>query len=300
MKKNKLFSGTFLLKMMFVVAFLGVHGQSFAQEDAEKATREAKKYMKEAEEALSDNDFASAEAYYRQAIAKDPSNAAARYNLGNLYYNKEINQESVQRHSQAAEVASEKPVKHNSFHNQGNAFMKQKKYKEAVEAYKNALRNNPKDDETRYNMALAKKMLEEEKQDGEGEDEQNQDQNQEEQDQNQDKDQQGDEGEQEQNEDGEPQDSQEGGDEENKDQQEGKDKEGEKGDPKDPKNEENQDQKGGKPQDQQEQQQPRPGQLSPQQVKNLLEAMGNEEKKVQDKINAEKAKGAKTKSEKDW
>ncbi|GHA23514.1 BatC protein [Salinimicrobium marinum] len=298
MKNNKFIPGSFLLKMMFVLAFFGVQVQSFAQEDSEKTAREARKYMKEAEEALSENDFASAEAFYRQAIAKDPSNAAARYNLGNLYYNKEINQESAQRHSQAAEVTPEKPVKHNSFHNQGNAFMKQKKYSEAVEAYKNALRNNPKDHETRYNLALAKKMLEEEKQNGEGEDEQNQDENQEEQDQNQDKDQQGDEGEKEQNEDGEPQDSEEGGDEENKDQQEGDDKEAEEGEPKDPQNEENQEQKGDKPQEQQ--QQPRPGQLSPQQVKNLLDAMGNEEKKVQDKINAEKAKGAKTKSEKDW
>jgi hypothetical protein len=49
-----------------------------------------------------------------------------------------------------------------------------------------------------------------------------------------------------------------------------------------------------------QQQQPVPGQLSPQQIKNLLEAMNNEEKKVQDKINAKKQKGAQVKSNKDW
>ena len=51
-----------------------------------------------------------------------------------------------------------------------------------------------------------------------------------------------------------------------------------------------------------EQQQPKPGQgqLSPQQVKSLLEAMKNEENKVQDKINAQKVKGAKVKTDKDW
>jgi Ca-activated chloride channel family protein len=60
--------------------------------------------------------------------------------------------------------------------------------------------------------------------------------------------------------------------------------------------EESKENEGDKPQ----QQQPVPGQLSPQQVKSLLEAMNNEEKKVQDKINAQKQKGAKVKSNKDW
>ena len=60
--------------------------------------------------------------------------------------------------------------------------------------------------------------------------------------------------------------------------------------PKDPKDE----------QAKQQQQQPADGQLSPQQVKNLLESMNNQEKKVQDKINAKKQKGVKIKSEKDW
>lgn len=297
MNTKKNYWDSFLLKLSMVMVFTIICAPAFAQEDAEKAAREAKKYMKEAEEALAEDDFATAEAYYRQAIAKDPANAEAKYNLGNLYYNKDIAGESVRRHSQAAEIAPEKPIKHNAFHNQGNAFMKQKKYKEAVEAYKNALRNNPKDDETRYNLALAKKMLEEEQKNGGGGDDQNQDQNQDQQNQDQNKDQKGDQGEKEQNENGEPQNQEEGGDQDQNDRKEGDDKKEEQGKPQ---NDQNQEQKGDKPQDQPNQQQPVPGQLSPQQVKNLLEAMGNEEKKVQDKINAEKAKGAKTKTEKDW
>lgn len=295
MKALQRHTGFSLLKvLLFMLAGLASI-PVVAQEDAEKAAREARNYMKEAEEALAENDFAAAEAYYRQAIAKDPSNAAAKYNLGNLYYNKEIAGAAVKRHSQAAEVAAEKPVKHNAFHNQGNAFMKQKKYKEAVEAYKNALRNNPEDDETRYNLALAKKMLEEEQKNGGGGDDQNKDQNQENQDQNQD--QQGDQGDQQQNQNGQPQNQEEGGDQDQKDKKEGDDKQEEQGKPQ---NDQNQEQKGQPPKDQPNQQQPVPGQLSPQQVKNLLEAMGNEEKKVQEKINAEKAKGAKTRTEKDW
>ena len=67
-----------------------------------------------------------------------------------------------------------------------------------------------------------------------------------------------------------------------------------KGKPKDKK-----DNKNGEP-NENKKQQPQQGKLSPQQVKNLLEAMNNEEKKVQDKINAKKAKGVKIKTEKDW
>ena len=47
-------------------------------------------------------------------------------------------------------------------------------------------------------------------------------------------------------------------------------------------------------------QQQQPGKLSPQQVRNLLEAMNNQEKKVQEKINAQKTKGVKVRNEKDW
>ncbi len=280
--------------MFFSIIFLFAFPLA-AQEKPEvaaKTAKTAKKYMQEAEEALTENDMASAEAFYRKAIAKDPSNAEARYNLGNLYYNKEITNEAVQRHGQAATVAETKPLKHDSFHNRGNALMKQKKYKEAVEAYKHSLRNNPKDEETRYNLALAKKMLEEEEKKGGGGDKDQQDKNEEQKEDQ--KDQQGDEGEKEKNEDGKP-DDQQGGDQENKDKKEGEDKKDNEGDPK---NKDQQEQKKG---DQNQQQpQPRPGQLSPQQVKNLLEAMGNEEKKVQEKINAEKVKGAKTKTGKDW
>ncbi len=46
--------------------------------------------------------------------------------------------------------------------------------------------------------------------------------------------------------------------------------------------------------------QPQKGQLSPQQVKNLLEAMKNQEQQIQKKINAQKAKGQRVQSEKDW
>ena len=296
MKNDKI--KTYLPKMTFLaLLFFGSFSALAQEQDPEKVARAAREYMQEAEKALGDDDLASAEAYYRKAIAKDPSSAEARYNLGNLYYNKEITKEAVERHGQAANVSENKALKHNSFHNRGNAYMKQKNYKAAIEAYKNALRNNPADDETRYNLALAKKMQKEDEKEGGGKDnkDQQQDQQDQQQDQKQDQQNEGDQGEQEENQDGEPKNDK--GDKENEDKKPGEDKK-EEGKPQDQKQNEN---KGDKSEEQQPQQpKPQPGQLSPQQVKNLLEAMGNEERKVQQKINAEKAKGVPVKTEKDW
>ena len=294
MMRKTLFDTSLLLKLLFSAVFFVSSYSASAQEDPEKAAREARKYMSEAKEALEEEDFASAEANYRKAISKDPTNASARYNLGNLYHNKELTGEALERDSQAAEIAAEKPLKHKSFHNKGNAYMEQKKYPEAIEAYKDALRNNPNDDETRYNLALAKKLWEQEKKDG-GSDS-DQEKGDQEKDQKENQEQKGDQGDQEQDQQGDPKD-QEGGDkpdeqkqdptnpgegDQKKEQQQG---EGEQPKPTPP---------------QQQQQQPVPGQLSPQHVKNLLEAMGNEEKKVHEKMNAEKVKGVPSRTAKDW
>ena len=87
-------------------------------------------------------------------------------------------------------------------------------------------------------------------------------------------------------------------DEGDQEKKEGEDEKDEDGKPKDEKKD-----KGKGDEDKKKEQQkpqPQPGQLSPQQIKNLLEAMNNQEQKVQEKMNAEKQKGVKIKTEKDW
>lgn len=283
---------------LFLTIFLCLSLSTFAQKDrdAAKLKKQSDTYIYEAQEALSEDNFATAEAAYRKAIAKDPSNTSAKYNMGNLYYSKEKAPSATDRLKQAAKVATSKDDKHRIYHNLGNTFMKQKNYQEAVNAFEDALRNDPTDDETRYNLALAKKMLEKQKQNN-----QNKDQDQKNQD-NKDKKDQQDQQNKDQNKDGE------GGDQEKQDQKpndEGGDKKDKKeGDQNKDQQKDKGDQQKQKPGegDKKQQQQPKPvkGQLSPQQIQNLLEAMNNEEKKVQDKINAEKAKGVKVRTEKDW
>jgi Tfp pilus assembly protein PilF len=278
----------FFSSMLLMI--LCVSTSIFAQEDKQK-----QKDLREAQSLMSDaameESFVQAEGNYRTAIALAPESETAKYNLANSYYDTEKNSEAQQRFIQAANTAKTKPVKHKAYHNLGNTFMNEKQYDPAIEAYKNALRNNPTDDETRYNLALAKKMKEEEdKNGGDGDDdkEQNKDQNKD---------------------DKKEQDSEDGEDKEDEgdkgDEKEDKDKgeeedENKEGDKENDKGQPDEQKEGGDEKKQPQPQQPVPGQLSPQQVKNLLEAMNNEEKKVQEKINAQKAKGAKVKSAKDW
>lgn len=241
---------------------------------------------------LSEGSFAQAEADYRKALALGERENGA-YNLGNEYHLRGQNKEALFRYKQAATDASSYANKHRAFHNLGNAYMKEKMYQEAVEAYKEALRNNPQDDESRYNLAVAQDLLEknppppDENKDDKKDQEDKEDQNQQDQ----------------QDQDGDNQKDPNQNDE-NQDNQDNQDQQDQGEDQKDPKDQQGDDQgKNQKPNDQnqkQNPQQPKPGQLSPQQIKNLLEAMNNEEQKVQDKMNLQKAKGAKVKRSKDW
>lgn len=266
-----------------------------------KAEREARDLLNKAEDYLSDDNFPLAEAAYRQAVAKDPNNQVAKYNFGNLYYTKDKVNEAGEKYVSAEETSEDKDLKHRSAHNLGNTFMREKKYQNAVESYKQALRNNPTDDETRYNLALAKSLLEKEENKGGGgnDDKENEDQNKDEQKEDQEK-KEGDDGEKEESDKGEErEDGDKGDDKENKKDQ-GDKEENKDGKPKDEKSDE-QDGKEGDPKKEKPQQpQQTEGQLSPQQIKNLLETMANQEAKVQEKLNAKKANAIKVKTEKDW
>lgn len=284
---NNIFKSSLLLKnLVCLILLLGATFTVLAQEvdkEKQKALKESRESLIDASYEMANDNFNSAEAEYREAIALNPKEDTGKYNLGNAYYNKEMNDVAMSRFKQAAAVADTKLDKHKAFHNLGNTYMNEKKYQEAVESYKNALRNNPKDEETRYNYAMAKELLEDQEKNGGGDDdkENEEDKKDEEEKENQDN-----ENNKKDGEDGDQKDENDKGEEE-QDKKEGDENE-DKGKPDEPKEEK------------QQQQPTEPGKLSPQQVKNLLEAMNNEEKKVQDKINAKKQKGSKVKSEKDW
>ncbi|WP_458628429.1 tetratricopeptide repeat protein [Winogradskyella sp. PC D3.3] len=279
-----------LLITLFIGSLVGAQNLSKEQLEAEK---KATNLVYKANELVSKDNYVEAEMEYRKAISEAPTKATGAYNLAHSYYKKGSFDEALFRSQEAAANATTKDEKHRAFHNIGNILMQNKQCKEAVEAYKNALRNNPNDEESRYNYALAKECADQQKQDGGGEDdkkdenkdnEQNKEDEQKKEDENKDnKDKKDD------------QDKKDEGDKDKKDGDKDKDEDGKPKDDKKDNGKGNEDNK-----DNNEKPKPKPGQMSPQQIKNILEAMQNQEQKVQEKMNAEKQKGAKVKTEKDW
>ena len=215
-------------------------------------------------DSFAEKKYADAEVEYRISESKNPKKSIASYNLGNAVYKQNQSNEAKYHYAKALKTAKTRAEKHQAFHNMGNTFMKNKDYSNAVEAYKNALRNNPADEETRYNYALAKKMLKENppKKDDK-KDKKDKDKDKKEKDKKDDK-------------------------------KDGKDKDKDKKDGnKDKDNKDNKDQNQGKPK-------PQPGGISKQRLENLLDAVNNEEKKVQDKVNKQKVQANPKKAEKDW
>lgn len=276
------------MKRVLIICVILMTTTSFSQaKDKEKEAQLkvdiAKNYVFEANELVDADNYISAEMKYRKAISKAPSVVAGSYNLGNTYYEKGNYDEALYRHTQAAENAITKTEKHKAYHNIGNILMKEELCQEAVEAYKNALRNDPTDDETRYNLAIAKECAAQQQQEKDQEEEKN-DEDKEDENKDQDK-----------KEEEKKEDPEDKGDQDKK---KGEDEQDEEGKPKDEKDQG----KGDKKDDKEQKGKPKPkeGQLSPQQIRNLLEAMNNQEQKVQEKMNAEKQKGVKIKPEKDW
>ena len=274
-----------LTLVFFCFGLLGVLAQ---------ATKETN-LIADGNELQQDEAYIKAEAEYRKALSINNINTKAQHNLGNALYRTKDFDQANQRFFETQKNSQSKEEKHLAFHNMGNGFMQQKIYEKAVEAYKNALRNNPTDEETRYNYALAKELLEKQKQEEEQQDK-NQDQ-QEQQNQQDDQDQKEDDSEGDKKE-NPSDDGEEGDNKEDKKDKEEKDEKGDKDKKKDePKKPEEEKKEG----DQKKSPPPRkPGQISPEQVKSLLEAMNQQEKNVQDKINAKKVQGVPVKTKKDW
>ncbi|MDP5158244.1 MAG: tetratricopeptide repeat protein [Flaviramulus sp.] len=281
------------MKQIIILILVFISQLTLAQVDDKAQLLTLKKsnnYVYEANNLIYEEDFVSAEMAYRKAISEKPNTVAGTFNLGNAYFNSGNFEEALYRLQQAAETATSKTEKHKAFHNIGNILMKNKKCKEAVGAYKSALRNNPKDDETRYNLGLAKICAEQQKdQQDQNKDEDKKDENKEDKDKKEDQ--------ENKDKEGDNKDKQDKKDEGDQDKKEGEDEKDDKGKPKDEKED-----KGKEDEEKKDQKPPKsqPGQLSPQQIKNLLEAMNNQEQKVQEKMNAEKQKGVKVKTEKDW
>ena len=117
-----------------------------------------RQYIREGNKQFRIGDYAKAEVSYRKAVEKNPKNPQAVYNLGNALMAQKKDSAAVQQFEQSAQIETNPMRKSAAYHNMGVICQTHKMYDEAIEAYKNALRNNPNDDETRYNLVLCKHL----------------------------------------------------------------------------------------------------------------------------------------------
>ena len=117
-----------------------------------------RQYIREGNKQFRVGDYAKAEVSYRKAVEKNPKNPQAAYNLGNALMAQKKDSAAVQQFEQSAKMETNPLRKSAAYHNMGVICQTHKMYGEAIEAYKNALRNNPNDDETRYNLVLCKHL----------------------------------------------------------------------------------------------------------------------------------------------
>lgn len=236
-KNYKLYTGLMLLAV----------GLTYAQKDAS--------YIYDGNNLYHTGKIPEATAKYARALELNPNNKKANFNLAaSLYKNALmvrsgaltmpegtkmkpdslaglIFDQAAQNFAVVANSVSDKDTLHMAWHNIGNCYLQKKEYQQAVDAYKKSLKFNPKDEETRYNLAYALKNLPKEKKGGGG---------------------------------------------------------GGQGDP------QKKDEKGDKKQQQQQ------SQMSKDQAEQLLKALMDSEKKLQDKRKLEQQDASNSKVEKDW
>lgn len=109
--------------------------------------------------------FIEAEIAYRKGLLKNPKSFEANYNLGNALFKQKKYPQALEQYNNAlSQQTTDKKQMAATFHNVGNSLLVDKKIEESIEAYKSALKCNPKDDETRYNLAYAQLMLKKQQQ----------------------------------------------------------------------------------------------------------------------------------------
>lgn len=141
-----------VLSILIIQALVGI-----AQTD--------RQYIRYGNRWFKQDNYVKAEAEYRKAVDKNPSNPQALYNLGCALLMQKKDSAAIQQFEHAGKIETDPKRKAMAYHNIGWICQSLKMYGEAAEAYKESLRNNPSDNETRYNLALCMRQQKKNKQD---------------------------------------------------------------------------------------------------------------------------------------
>jgi len=139
--------------------------------------QQERKHIRSGNRQFEKDKFENSEISYRRALEKESGSYEAAFNLGDALYRQEKFQEAANQFQVLGQQEKMAEELGQVYHNLGNSYLQAGRIQESIDAYKQALRNNPADMETKYNLAFAQKMLQEQQQ------QQQQQQNQDQQDQ---------------------------------------------------------------------------------------------------------------------
>lgn len=115
-------------------------------------------YIRRGNKLFHAKEYAKAEVQYRKALGKNGNNSIAIYNLGNALLGQGKPKDAMKQYEKMVTMEKNKIRLAKAYHNMGVIFQSQKNYGEAINCYKNSLRRNPHDNETRYNLALCQRL----------------------------------------------------------------------------------------------------------------------------------------------
>lgn len=123
-----------------------------------------RKLVREGNKLYHSQKYSQADNAYRKALGKNAGNPQAIYNLGCALMSQGNDSAAIVQFNNAAKLEHNKSRRAKSYHNIGVILQKKQDYGEAIEAYKNALRNNPNDNDTRYNLVACKRQQKQQQQ----------------------------------------------------------------------------------------------------------------------------------------
>ena len=174
------------MRILVTIISLCITSLLFAQQESGDVRRGNKQY--------NDSNYTEAEVHYRRALDKNQQSFEGYFNLGDALFRQEKYPEALEQYTKAERClkANDKLRKEElqkrlaaTYHNMGNALYAQQQYDKAVGAYQQSLRNNPKDNDTRYNLVKAMHQLQQQQQQQNQQQEQQQQEQQEQQQQEQ-------------------------------------------------------------------------------------------------------------------
>ncbi len=121
-------------------------------------------FLRQGNRKFEKGEYKEAEKDYRKALELNKESVPGQFNLGTAVYQNNNYEEATKIYGNLAEKNNDREVKSKIYHNLGNSYLQSKEYEKSIAAYKNALMNNPKNADSKYNLEYAKMMLKKQQQ----------------------------------------------------------------------------------------------------------------------------------------